>query len=82
MSAKIWMELEAAVKEARPDLLEHFQQNCRNKETITEFLDTNFPLPEVEHWKQAPMSRAPATIREHIHLWKSTKGLKEEDDFE
>jgi len=82
MSAIIWMEIEAAVKEARPDLLSHFRQNCRDGPSIREFLRTNFPLEKKDKWEEVASIHIPNFIREKVHLWKSPNGLKNEDDDE
>jgi len=64
MSAIIWMEIEAAVKETRPDLLSYFQQNCRDGPSIREFLRTNFPLEKSENWEDKLSTHIPNIIRE------------------
>lgn len=66
MSAQIWIDIEKAVKEVRPDLVQEFQ-GCRNKEKICKFLEKHFPLTEdmVENpsWAVQLMTKTPDILR-------------------
>lgn len=68
MSATIYIELELAIKEIRPDLLGEFKQ-CKDKPTIIRFLNANFPLMnqvEPPDWGAQLMTKAPDMLRQGI----------------
>lgn len=64
MSAAIWMEIDKAVKEVKPEASAEFQ-TCRNRETIVAFLEKHFPFKEEENtsWGVQLMSQTPDILR-------------------
>lgn len=68
MSAEIWLRLQKAVLETRPDLISEFDK-CRDKFSITAFLNKHFPLDgQVENadWKDQLMLKAPDILAERM----------------
>lgn len=66
VSAEIWLNIEKAVKEVRPDLVQEFQ-SCRDKTSICKFLEKNFPLTsemvEQPSWSVQLMTKTPDILR-------------------
>jgi hypothetical protein len=49
MSATIWQAIQEAVKEKKPELADDFMA-CRDRESISNFLDLHFPLEDDKKW--------------------------------
>lgn len=70
MSASTWLKLQAAIRETRPDLETDFN-SCRDRESIVQFMNKNFPLKGVvaegsEDWDQQILVRIPLILTENI----------------
>lgn len=65
MSAEIWLDIQKAVAEIRPDLAPAFDK-CRNKASICDFLNLHFPLKgivEPGDWYDHIMTKTPDMLR-------------------
>jgi len=81
MSAEIWQRIRNSVVETRPDLAEEFN-SCRDRETIVNFMNKNFPLTEAmvgrgkENWDNHFSVKIPDMLK--VHKWeKEEKESKE-----
>lgn len=70
MSAEIWQRLKQSVLDVRPDLAGEFN-NCRDRSSIENFMNKNFPLTEQmvgkgkDNWKEHMSVKIPDMLKEH-----------------
>ena len=67
VSAQLWLDIEKAIKEIKPELAGEFQ-SCRNKESILAFLNKNFVLDPLNlvpglNWDNQLMTQTPDILR-------------------
>lgn len=67
MSAKIWNDIQAAIKEQKPSLFSEFEL-CRDRINICAFLDKHFPLSNMHSsanipWETQLLSRVPEILK-------------------
>jgi len=67
VSAQIWLDIEKAIKEAKPELVGEFQ-SCRDKESVLAFLDKHFVLDPLNlvpglTWDNQLMTQTPDILR-------------------
>lgn len=65
MSADIWLNIQKAVRDIRPDLAKDFEK-CRDKQSIGDFLNLHFPLKgmvEPGNWHDHLMIKTPDMLK-------------------